>query len=162
MKNIIFLIIIAFVLISCSKIQPIEFPPISLEGAFAVTDTNGTPKTVFQSGEDFEISFAVYNNTLMQLSYPYSGFATKMEIWQGDSLIASWFEMVAMTQSIVRIGILKPGQSLEAQWRAPTPLGYSTKIILPPGQYEARVSHEYLFKEYHLPPTDPILFSVTP
>jgi len=151
------IILICFTMVAC-------FPPFdkTLMPEFTLADTLDNQSTVFHSGESFQMHFSVINSlpdTLVFIRYD-SGPVVQFMIMQEDSVIASSVDGLCFIHlCIVFEGYFLPGDTIRAEWLAPTTLQQSPKIFLAPGVYKARVISP-LFDLEEIPAPEDIPFSV--
>jgi len=126
---------------------------------FKLYDTNGVEKTIFSSGDDFEIRFFIANLSGRDLSYHYTGIPVTFEIQQNDSIVATSVDGLAFPQVILGDEV-KNGETYKASWIAPNSPAREPKISLPVGNYKALVKHYGFFDKFHIKESTPIEFLI--
>jgi hypothetical protein len=159
MKKIYFFLFILIPLISCNE----EDSSLMFNGVYTqikLYDTNGVEKTIFKSGEDFEMRFFVTNQSGMDLSYHYTGIPVTFEIHQNDSVVATSVDGLTFAQVILGSSV-KNGETYIANWLAPNSSARDPKISLKAGNYKAFVKHYGFFDKFQIKETSPTEFTVT-
>jgi hypothetical protein len=153
--NNILIILICFTMVAC-------FPPFdkTLMPEFTLADTLDNQSTVFHSGESFQIHFSVINSlpdTLVFTRYD-GGPLVRFMIMQEDSVIASSVDGWGFVEPVFE-DYFPPGDTIRAEWQAPTTPQQSPKVVLTPGVYKARVI-SWIFNLEEIPAPEDIPFSV--
>ena len=158
MKKIYFFLFVLLLLISCNNEDSgLMFNGIDTQ--FKLYDSNGVEKTIFKSGDDFEMRFLLVNLSGRDLSYHYTGIPVTFEIYQNDSIVATSVDGLTFAQVILG-GALKNGESFKANWMAPNSPARDPKLILPVGNYKAFVKHYGFFDNSKLKESSPVEFEI--
>ncbi|MCJ7649070.1 MAG: hypothetical protein MUP85_10680 [Candidatus Lokiarchaeota archaeon] len=159
MNKIYFFLFILIPLISCNdEDSGLMFNGINTQ--FKLYDNNGVEKTIFKSGEDFEMRFYLINLSGRDLSYHYTGIPVTFEIHQNDSIVVTSVDGLSFAQVILGAEI-KNGETYKANWLAPNSPARDPKISLPAGNYKAFVKHYGFFDKIQIKETSPIEFVIT-
>ncbi len=112
----------------------------TLTPEFALSDTLGNPTTEFYSGESFRIHFSVVNTLRDTLTYTRydTGPVVRFMIMQEDSVIATSVDGLGFHLPVFEDYFL-PGDTIKAEWLAPTTPWQDPKCILESGIYKASV-----------------------
>ena len=159
MKIIYFLLLAGIFLIGCNE----DNSSVGVDGVntqFKLYDSNGVEKTIFKSGDDFEMRFSLVNLSGRDLSYHYTGIPVFFEIHQNDSIIATSVDGLTFAQVILG-GEVKNGAIFRDHWIAPNSSARDPKLILPAGNYKAFVKHYGFFDNVKLKESNPVEFVIT-
>ena len=152
-----YFIIILFCLTITACFTPFDK---TLAPEFTLTDTLDNQSTVFHSGESFQMNFSVVNSlpdTLIFIRYD-TGPIVRFMIMQNDSVIATSVDGLGFPQPVFE-DHFPPGDTIRAEWLAPTTLQQSPKVVLAPGRYKARV-YSWFFDLEEISAPEDIVFSV--
>jgi hypothetical protein len=163
MKLLMLLILIALFTGGCHHATAPNEETKTLTATFTLTDTTGRTAAQFRSGEAFLISFALTNNTPDTITYRSGIPIVSFTILKNDSVFtSSYFGCpIPKTSSILIVGHVPPGQTLQSSWKAPTPLCQSIPMVLVSGSYQACVSFPF-FSGVKVDSVAPIPFTVIP
>lgn len=159
MKKIYFLFLAVIFLIACNE----DHSSVGVNGVntqFKLLDSNGVEKTIFKSGDDFEMRFLLVNLSGSDLSYHYTGIPVFFEIHQNDSIVATSVDGLTFAQ-VVLGGAVKSGEFYKANWLASNSPAGDPKLILPAGNYKAFVKHYGFFDNIKLKESSPVEFVIT-
>jgi hypothetical protein len=146
-----------FVLLLSACFKPIDG---TLTPEFTLSDTLGNPATEFYSGESFRMHFSIINilrDTLVFTRYD-GGPLVRFMIMQEDSVIATSMDGLDFYLPVFD-DYFPPGDTIRAEWLAPTTPQQSPKVVLTPGVYKARVI-SWIFNLEEIPAPEDIPFSV--
>lgn len=146
-----------FVLLLSACFEPIDG---TLTPEFTLSDTLGNPATEFYSGESFLMHFSIINilrDTLVFTRYD-GGPLIRFMIMQEDSVIATSMDGLGFHEPVFD-DYFPPGDTIRAEWLAPTTPQQSPKVVLTPGEYKARVI-SWIFDLEEIPAPEDMPFSV--
>ncbi|MBW6457675.1 MAG: hypothetical protein K0B52_00785 [FCB group bacterium] len=150
------------VILICLMMAACFFPvdnDIWTEG-FSLADTRGNPATVFTSVGSFRIRFMIVNvlEDTLTFGYPMGVPIVRFEITRDDSVIATSEDGNSYI-GLPAVYFFCPGDTIRAEWLAPTTPDQFPKVVLAPGTYKARVISRLFDLEEISAPED-IAFSV--
>lgn len=147
--------IVAAIIAGCGLMAPGTSRTYNLTANFLISDTTGRAATHFVSGESFDMSFSMVNNTGDTLVYYGSPQPPVVfRILKNGSVVATSIDGYAFPQVVVGRALL-PGDTLKGYWRAPTTPAQTPPVVLSPGTYQAEVAFPE-FKDKTLSPIAPI------
>jgi hypothetical protein len=159
MKKIYFFLIVVIGFTACND----DNSSVGVNGVntqFKLYDSNGDEKTIFKSGDDFEMRFLLANLSGRDLSYHYTGTPVFFEIHQNDSIIATSVDGLSFPQVILG-DELKNGRIFRDKWIAPNSSARNPKLILPAGNYKAFVKHYGFFDNVKIKESSAVEFVIT-
>jgi hypothetical protein len=124
----------------CNIEQPVRIIPGNNTADFQLLDTNGNRASVFHTGEEFDMSFRITNQTGAVQLYSYTPPRFYFWIRMGDSTVCTSADGYMFIQ-VLLIDTLHRGESWIEKWRAPNTLALPNRIVLQPGNYVASGSH---------------------
>jgi hypothetical protein len=127
---------------------------------FKLYDTNGVEKTVFKSGEDFEMKFILFNLSGEDLTYHYTGVPVYFEIYQNDSIVATSYDGLSFPQVVLEDKVVS-GKTFTSNWIAPNSIARNPKLALTSGNYKAIIKHFVFFDKFQIRESLPIEFLIT-
>ena len=154
--KLLFILIPLFLFMSCdSGTTPTNNHDLSV--SFTLADTLGNQTTIFHTGSSFDMAFSVKNLTGKPLTYGFTGTPVVFQILSADSVFAGSTDFLTFTQDYKR-GTLDNQATYTDRWRAPNTIGRQKPLVLLPGQYKARILHNF-FNEFRM--EDPQLIPFT-
>lgn len=131
--------LVAAIITGCGVMGPDPAATYDLTANFFVTDSAGKAETHFVSGESFDMSFSMVNNSRDTLVYYGSPQPPVVfRILKNGRVVATSIDGYAFPEVVVG-RVLFPGDTLSGYWRAPTTPAQIPPVLLSPGTYQAEV-----------------------
>ena len=127
---------ILLTILGCQDNVSIQGKPATSNGEIKITDTNGQPRMIFHTGEEFLVSDQIKNTTMRRISCAFTGPPVRFDLTQGDSVISSSVDAWPL---IMIYDTLDPGESIGCTWRAPSEYWHDPVVVLGLGLYKVNV-----------------------